>query len=57
MAIFLTNDDVRKLLPMNECIDVLEDLFQQEAAGLVRTWRGVASGSLAPTRRPDHQRR
>src|SRR6185295_3959448 len=35
MAIFLTNDDVRKLLPMDECVAVLEDLFRQEAAGLV----------------------
>jgi ornithine cyclodeaminase/alanine dehydrogenase-like protein (mu-crystallin family) len=35
MAIFLTNDDVRRLLPMDECIDVMEDLFQQEARGLV----------------------
>jgi alanine dehydrogenase len=35
MAIFITNDDVRKLLPMDECVAVLEDLFRQEAAGLV----------------------
>lgn len=35
MTIFLSNDDVRKLLPMHECISVLEDLFRQEADGLV----------------------
>ncbi len=35
MAIFLSNDDVGKLLPMGECIAVLEDLFRQQAAGLV----------------------
>src|SRR5215218_3103569 len=35
MAIFITNDDVRKLLPMDECVAVLDDLFRQEAAGLV----------------------
>jgi ornithine cyclodeaminase/alanine dehydrogenase-like protein (mu-crystallin family) len=35
MAIFLSNDDVRRLLPMDECIDVMEDLFRQESQGLV----------------------
>jgi ornithine cyclodeaminase/alanine dehydrogenase-like protein (mu-crystallin family) len=35
VAIFLSNEDVRKLLPMHECIGVLEDLFRQEADGLV----------------------
>lgn len=35
MALFLTNDDVRRLLPMDECVEVLEDLFRQEANGLV----------------------
>ena len=35
MALFLSNDDVRRLLPMNECVDALEDLFRQEARGLV----------------------
>ncbi|MDA0301647.1 MAG: ornithine cyclodeaminase family protein [Chloroflexi bacterium] len=35
MALFLNNDDVRALLPMSECIEVLDDLFQQEARGLV----------------------
>jgi len=35
MAIFLSNDDVRRLLPMAECIEVLEDLFLQESRGLV----------------------
>jgi ornithine cyclodeaminase/alanine dehydrogenase-like protein (mu-crystallin family) len=35
MALFLSNADVQRLLPMDECITVLEDLFQQEARGLV----------------------
>ncbi|MDA1240783.1 MAG: ornithine cyclodeaminase family protein [Chloroflexi bacterium] len=35
MAIYLTNDDVRRLLPMDKCIEVLDDLFQQESRGLV----------------------
>ncbi|MGE3856371.1 MAG: ornithine cyclodeaminase family protein [Dehalococcoidia bacterium] len=35
MALFLSNDDVRALLPMDECIEVLDDLFRQEARGLV----------------------
>ncbi len=35
VALFLSNDDVRDLLPMNECVDVMEDLFNQEARGLV----------------------
>ncbi|MEX2599195.1 MAG: ornithine cyclodeaminase family protein [Dehalococcoidia bacterium] len=35
MAIFISGDDVRKLLPVAECIGVLEDLFQQESKGLV----------------------
>ncbi len=54
MAIFLTNDDVRKLLPMSECIAVLDDLFRQEAAGLVenlprrRLRFGDAASSAGP---------
>jgi len=35
VAIFLSNDDVRRLLPMDECINVMEDLFLQESRGLV----------------------
>ena len=35
MAIFLSNDDVRRLLSVEECVAVMEDLFRQEAAGLV----------------------
>ena len=35
MALYLTNDDVRRLLPVSECVDVLEDLFRQESQGLV----------------------
>lgn len=51
MAIFITNDDVRKLLPMNECIDVLDDMFHQEAAGLVENLarrRFRVAGTSAP---------
>ncbi len=39
MALFLSNDDVAALLPMKECIEVMEDLFQQEARGLVLNHR------------------
>ncbi len=35
MALFLTNDDVRRLLPMDECVTVLEELFRQESRGTV----------------------
>ncbi|MSQ29154.1 MAG: ornithine cyclodeaminase family protein [Dehalococcoidia bacterium] len=35
MALFLSNDDVRSLLSVGECVSVLEDLFQQEGRGLV----------------------
>jgi ornithine cyclodeaminase len=35
MALYLTNEDVQRLLPMRECVAVLDDLFQQEANGLV----------------------
>ena len=35
LALFLSNDDVRALLPMKECVDVLDDLFKQHARGLV----------------------
>src|SRR3954470_2163312 len=53
MAIFITNDDVRRLLPMNECIDVLDDMFRQEAAGLVenlarRRFRVAGSTASGP---------
>jgi alanine dehydrogenase len=53
MTIYLTNDDVRKLLPMEAAVDVLDDLFRQEAAGLVeniprkrRRFEGGGSGTL-----------
>jgi len=51
VAIFITNDDVRRLLPMDECIAVLEDLFRQEAAGLVENLarrRFRVAGTSAP---------
>lgn len=35
MALYLTNDDVRGLLTVAECVEVLEDLFRQESEGLV----------------------
>ena len=35
MALYLTNEDVRLLLPMGECVVVMEDLFQQQSRGLV----------------------
>ena len=35
MALYLTNDDVRQLITTAECVDVLDDLFHQEAQGLV----------------------
>ena len=35
MAVFISNDDVRKLLSMPECVEVLEELFRQESEGLV----------------------
>jgi alanine dehydrogenase len=36
MALYLSDEDVRSLLPMAECIEVLDDLFRQEARGLVQ---------------------
>ena len=51
MAIYLTNDDVRALLPIDEAVDVLDDLFKQEAQGLVenvpRTRRKFEGGGSA----------
>ena len=41
MALFLSNDDVRSLLPMNECIEVLDDLFRQEARRAVENMARV----------------
>lgn len=35
MVLHLTEADVKALLPMDECIDVLDELFRQEAAGQV----------------------
>ena len=51
MAIYLTNDDVRGLMSMGECVEVLDDLFRQEAVGLVenipRQRRRFAGGGSA----------
>lgn len=33
MTIYLSNDDVRNLLPMNECVELIEKVFRDEAAG------------------------
>ena len=35
MALYLTNDDVRMLITTEECVGAMEDLFLQEARGLV----------------------
>ncbi len=35
-ALYLSNHDVRSLLPMDECVNVLEKLFRQEARGTVQ---------------------
>jgi alanine dehydrogenase len=35
MALYLTNEDARQLLTTQECVAVLDDLFRQEAEGLV----------------------
>lgn len=37
MAIFLTNQEVRSLLPMADCVDLIERVFQDEAAGKSKT--------------------
>ena len=37
MAIFLTNQEVRRLLPMADCVDLMERVFQDEAAGKSKT--------------------
>ena len=33
MTIYLSNEDVRNLLPMNECVQLTEQVFRDEAAG------------------------
>lgn len=35
MALYLSDDDVRKVLTTAVCVDVLDDLFKQESRGLV----------------------
>ncbi len=35
MAIYLSDEDVRRLLSVEECVEVLDDLFKQESQGLV----------------------
>ncbi len=53
MTTYLSNEDIHKLLPMGAAIDVLDDLFRQEAKGLVeniprkrRRFEGGGSGTL-----------
>jgi alanine dehydrogenase len=71
MAIYLTNDDVRQILTIDAAVDVLDDLFRQEAAGLVENiprkrrrfdaggsgtlMGGVVHGSKAYAVRNSHQ--
>ena len=47
MTLILTNDDVEKLLPMHECITVLEDIYVELSAG--RAVNRIRSDSLVPT--------
>ena len=47
MTLILTNDDVEKLLPMHECIEVLEDVYVKLSAG--RAVNRIRSDSLVPT--------
>lgn len=35
MAIYISDEDVRRLLSVEECVEVLDDLFKQESQGLV----------------------
>jgi alanine dehydrogenase len=35
MALYLTDEEIRRLLPVSECVDVLDDLFRQESQGFV----------------------
>ena len=59
MTIYLSNDDVRTLLPMDECIALMEQVFRDEAdgkavnlprqhlplpQGMHRTVQGIAHG-------------
>jgi alanine dehydrogenase len=37
MAFFLTNQEVRSLLPMGDCIDLMEQVFKDEGAGKSKT--------------------
>jgi ornithine cyclodeaminase/alanine dehydrogenase-like protein (mu-crystallin family) len=46
MTLLLTNDDVEKLLPMHECIEVLEEVYIELSAG--RAVNRIRSDSLVP---------
>src|SRR5580704_13867356 len=48
MTLILSNDDVEKLLTMQECIDVLEDVYVELAAG--RAVNRIRSDCLVPAR-------
>src|SRR5207302_4502644 len=47
MTLILSNDDVTKLLTMRDCIDVLEDVYVELAAG--RGVNRVRSDCLVPS--------
>src|SRR6266576_1816998 len=44
MTLILSNDDVEKLLTMQECIDVLEDVYVELAAGRAVNRIGATNG-------------
>jgi alanine dehydrogenase len=51
MTLILSNDDVEKLLPMGECIEVLEDAYRELSEG--RGVNRVRSDCLVPSGRSD----
>jgi ornithine cyclodeaminase/alanine dehydrogenase-like protein (mu-crystallin family) len=51
MTLILSNNDVEQLLPMHECVEVLEDVYVEMSAG--RAINRIRSDSLVPTTRKD----
>lgn len=51
MTILLSNDDVEALLPMSECIAVLEDMYRELALG--RAVNALRSDAVGATSHPD----
>ena len=43
MAVHIDNEQVRELLPMDECIQAMEDAFRHEGEGLAGAWCGRTS--------------